>query len=313
MTKQKLDRKRALAWRVLLTLALLLAAVYAVVRNWHTVDGSLRVARGSDPVWLAAALLLMALTFCIAAAVYGVLALHRLRYWQTWLVSLAGAFVNRLLPSGLGGLGLSGVYLYRRGHSPAEATVVVSVNNLLGIAAHVLLLAAIFALRPQVIQALFAGRHIGLSLNVGLAVVLVAGMLTCLPGVRRPLARFMWNLNRSVRHLKLAKVVLALMLSALLTVTYTGILACTARSIGVELGVLQVFIVFSLGMLAGTATPTPGGLVGAEAGLFTGFTAYGVSVLDAGAAVLLFRLVTYWLPLFPGLLALLAGRKNGLI
>ena len=67
------------------------------------------------------------------------------------------------------------------------------------------------------------------------------------------------------------------------------------------------------GMLAGTATPTPGGLVGAEAGLFTGFTAYGVSVLDAGAAVLLFRLVTYWLPLFPGLLALLAGRKNGLI
>jgi len=40
---------------------------------------------------------------------------------------------KRLLPSGIGSLGLNGVYLYKRKHTVAEATVVVSTNNLLGI------------------------------------------------------------------------------------------------------------------------------------------------------------------------------------
>jgi uncharacterized protein (TIRG00374 family) len=66
-------------------------------------------------------------------------------------------------------------------------------------------------------------------------------------------------------------------------------------------------------MLASTATPTPGGLVGAEAGLFAGFVAYGVSAPMAGAAVLLYRFVTYWLPLLPGVLALFLARRRRLV
>ncbi|HEY4160885.1 MAG TPA: lysylphosphatidylglycerol synthase transmembrane domain-containing protein [Candidatus Saccharimonadales bacterium] len=313
MAKQKLDRKRALAWRVLFTLALLVAAVYIVVRNWSTVSGSLRVARGGNPAWLVAALLLMALTFCCSAAVYGVLALHRLRYYQTLLVSVAGAFVNRLLPAGLGGLGLNGVYLYRKGHSPAEATVIVSVNNLLGIAAHLLLLAVLLILRPQTLRGLFSRHHIAIPWGWGVVAVAVLCVVVSLPAVRRPLGRFVRHLAESIRKLKAAKLVPALLLSALLTTIYTGVLVCSARSIGINLGLLQLFVVFSFGMLAGTATPTPGGLVGAEAGLLAGFVAYGVPSADAGAAVLLFRLVTYWLPLVPGVAALVAVRKRRLV
>jgi len=314
MAKQKLDQKRALVWRVLFTVALLLAAVYVLVRNWSTVSGSLRVARGGDPAWLGGALLLMALTFCCSAAVYGVLALHRLHYRQTLLVGMAGAFVNRLLPAGLGGLSLNGVYLYRRGHSPAEATVIVSVNNLLGIAAHVLLLTAVVMIRPQVVRTLFARHHVVVPWGWAVAVtVVICVAASLLPAIRRQLGRFVRHLAQSVRKLNLAKLAPALLFSALLTAAYTGILACSARSIGVELGLLQLFVVFSFGMLAGTATPTPGGLVGAEAGLFAGFVAYGVSSADAGAAVLLFRLVTYWLPLIPGVVALARARNLGLV
>jgi len=66
-------------------------------------------------------------------------------------------------------------------------------------------------------------------------------------------------------------------------------------------------------MLASTATPTPGGLVGAEAGLFAGFVAYGVASPTAGAAVLLYRLVTYCCRLFPGAVALLLARNSKLV
>jgi len=106
---------------------------------------------------------------------------------------------------------------------------------------------------------------------------------------------------------------LALVLSAVLTAAYTFVLYGAVRSIGGSLGLPQVFIVFSFGMLAGTVTPTPGGLVGAEAGLFAGFVAYGTAQPDAAAAVLLFRLITYWLPLIPGVAALWAARTRSLV
>jgi uncharacterized protein (TIRG00374 family) len=105
----------------------------------------------------------------------------------------------------------------------------------------------------------------------------------------------------------------ALLLALLLTATYTALLYVSARSVGINLGVLRTFIVFSLGMLTSTVTPTPGGLVGAEAGLYAGFVAYDAGEVPAGAAVLLFRLVSYWLPLLPGAFALLLAKRRKLL
>jgi undecaprenyl-diphosphatase len=71
-----------------------------------------------------------------------------------------------------------------------------------------------------------------------------------------------------------------------------------------------VFIIFSIGVLAGTVTPTPGGVVGAEAGLAAALVAYGVPAASAIAIALLYRLVTYWLPMVPGFVVFLAIRKK---
>jgi undecaprenyl-diphosphatase len=149
-------------------------------------------------------------------------------------------------------------------------------------------------------------------LLIGLVGVIVAAVLL-LPPVRRKLLRFGSNMLVSVRKLQVRRVLVALCLAVLLTATYTLVLACAAQAVDLELSILQVFIVFSIGMLTATAAPTPGGLVGAEAGLFAGFVAYGVAAAPAGAAVLLYRLVSYWLPLIPGCFALLAARKRKLV
>lgn len=312
MKKHKPATKRALLIRVALSVIVLAAAVYVLAAHWPAVEGSLGVARGASIAWLAVSLLGMVATFGIAAAIYGVLAFRRLHYWQTATVEVAAAFVNRLLPSGLGGLGLHGVYLYKRGHTAAEATVVVSVNNLVGMLAHLLLLATVLAFRPEVIHRFVHGGHVGdWKVLAGLGALLV--VVLALPFVRTRVARFVQNLLASVRKIKPHTVGRALLLAMLLTAVYTMVLFAAARSVGVNLSVLQVFIVFSLGMLVSTATPTPGGLVGAEAGLFAGFVAYGVPAPLAGAAVLLYRLVSYWLPLLPGALALLLARKRQLV
>lgn len=299
--------------RVAVTLTLVAAAAVVLAAHWPTVSSGLKVARGASIGWLVLSLLLMALTFALAAAIYGVLALRPLRYRQTLLVEVGTAFVNRLLPSGIGGLGLHGVYLYRRKHTAAEATVVVSMNNLLGITAHLLLLAALVVWRPGIVQQLFSGHHIGVSWQVLTIVSVCVLGLGSVPKVRRKLIRFGHNVLRSFHRLRLASVCKALGLAAMLTATYTLILLSSVRSIGLPLDVLQVFVVFSIGMLFSTATPTPGGLVGAEAGLFAGLVAYDVPAAQAAAVVLLYRLATYWLPMVPGVVALLVARRHKLV
>ena len=52
------------------------------------------------------------------------------------------------------------------------------------------------------------------------------------------------------------------------------------------------------------ASPTPGGVGAIEAALTAGLTGIGVSAGAAVAAVILYRLATYWLPVLPGWLSL---------
>jgi uncharacterized membrane protein YbhN (UPF0104 family) len=313
MPKQISGKNHGTLIKATFSVALMLAAVGVLGTHWNTVRAGLDATRSARGDLLVYAIILMCVTFMIAAAIYGVLALHRLVYRQTLLIEVASGFVNRLLPSGIGGLGLHGLYLYRKHHSGAEATVVVSANNLIGMAAHLLLLALVILLRPDVVGDILEKYQVGFSWPIALAVLCAIVVATLIPQVRRKLLAFGSTLLQSVGKLRPSQIGKAVVLAVLLTLTYTAVLVMSARSIGISLNQLQIFIVFSLGMLFSTASPTPGGLVGAEAGLFAGFVAYGVSAPNATAAIILFRLVSYWLPLLPGAGALFVARQRRLV
>jgi uncharacterized membrane protein YbhN (UPF0104 family) len=305
--------KSAKWWRVAIGLLLSAAAIYFITTNLKTLRTSISVLSQVQLDWLVLAICLTGLTFCIAAAIYLTLALKPLRYKQTVLIELAAAFTNRLLPAGIGGLGLHGLYLYKRKHTAAQATTVVSINNLLGIFAHLLLIVGLVLLYPETLRQLNGHYHITFHWWYGLIIATVALIGIGLPWLHTRLKDFALNLTRSFRLLRPLKLLRALTLALLLTVTYTFILYATSNALGVALNIIQIFVVFSLGMLAATATPTPGGLVGAEAGLFAGFIAYGIATPSATAAVILYRLVTYWLPLVPGAVALALARQRKLV
>ena len=65
------------------------------------------------------------------------------------------------------------------------------------------------------------------------------------------------------------------------------------------------------GATIGQAAPTPGGLGAVEAALAAGLTAAGLDGGLAVSAVLLFRLVTFWLPTIPGYLSFNWLTKKG--
>lgn len=313
MVKQRVPSKRARLWRVAATLSFLGFAAYWLADNVLGVQRTVAALSHANAEWVVTGIALTVCTFLLAAGIYSVLAIKPLHYPQTLVIEFAAAAANRLLPAGLGGLGLNGRYLYKKGHSVAQATAIVSVNNLLGIGLHLCLLALLIGVRPIVLSQ-FHLPHLSQYYRVYLAVVVLVGtVVVLLPIVSRQLGHFVRNLLVSLHSFSSRRIAWALLLSLALTITYTLILLCAARSVHLQLTLPQLFIAFSAGMLAATASPTPGGLVGAEAGLFGGLVAYGANPVDAGAAVVLYRLLTYWLPLAPGLLALFAAKRRQLV
>jgi undecaprenyl-diphosphatase len=72
-----------------------------------------------------------------------------------------------------------------------------------------------------------------------------------------------------------------------------------------------VVAVYLGGSALAAAAPTPGGLGALEAGLIAGLTSVGQPAAAAVTAVLVFRLVTYWVPVLPGAASFWALRRAG--
>jgi uncharacterized protein (TIRG00374 family) len=61
------------------------------------------------------------------------------------------------------------------------------------------------------------------------------------------------------------------------------------------------------------ASPTPGGLGAIEAALVAGLTGVGIHAGPAVAAVIVYRLSTYWLPIVPGWISWRVLQKRGYV
>jgi uncharacterized protein (TIRG00374 family) len=66
---------------------------------------------------------------------------------------------------------------------------------------------------------------------------------------------------------------------------------------------------FFVGMF-GNLLPVPGGVGGVEGGLIAAFVAFGVDFEQALVAVLVYRAVTFWLPMIPGVIAYFQLRRT---
>jgi undecaprenyl-diphosphatase len=301
--------------RQLLLLLLALIAIYVIVPQFGSFRQSLPLLGQADFQELGAALLAVILTYFAAAGTYWCLALYPLSYVRTLVVEIAGMFVNRLLPAGIGGIGTNYAYLRKSQHNKVEAASVVAVNNVLGVVGHGLLLAIFLALYHQNLPALQLWQIRNPGVVIGI-IGLVAVILLLL------YQRFKWRIVHVLREFahqllvyrhRFGHLLSALACSASLTLCNVMSLWLCVLAMHSYLPFIAVFVVFSFGIALGTATPTPGGLGGVEAGLVAGLVVYHVDGTTALAAVLMFRLLSYWLPLAAGAVAFVYTQRRGYI
>jgi uncharacterized protein (TIRG00374 family) len=90
----------------------------------------------------------------------------------------------------------------------------------------------------------------------------------------------------------------------LLSISYIFCLATCVAAFGDSVPISKIGFVYLTGSALGSIIPTPGGLGAVEFALTAGLTAAGVPSGVAVSSVLLFRLLTFWLPVPLGWAAL---------
>ena len=250
--------------------------------------------------WGIVALALSASTYVGATISLSGFVADRLSFFRTLLVQVAGSFVTLVTPAAVGGAALNIRYLQRRKIPAAVAAASVGVAQVVAFVLHIVLI-VIFA----TIAGSSASEHIqpprwAWFVLAGLVVLALA--VFAIPAGRRELrARVSPMLGQVLpRLLDVAqqprKLALGIGGALLLSLSYILCLAACVAAFGRSVPLASIAVVYLTGSAIGSILPTPGGLGGVEAALTAGLTAAGLPGAVAVSAVLLFRLLTFWLP-----------------
>lgn len=255
--------------------------------------------------WVALGALGAAATFVFAAISLVAAAQRPLALGRSVTVQLAASFAARATPPGLGSAGTSEAYLCANGLSGAAAADAVARTRAAGFAVHASAL-AVFAAITVAARTRTSGLPTrGTVLLITLGVAAIAAAVVWLRGRRFLLARSVVaqvralpSTLRPTRHAGLLVVAQAGLTGALVVALLASSRAAladvpTAATIAVYLAVSAI----------GTLGPFAGGLGVVEPGLAAGLMAVGTDPARAVATVLVFRTLTFWLPVLPAALA----------
>jgi uncharacterized membrane protein YbhN (UPF0104 family) len=293
--------------RTLLTLVASVAAVYLLAGELARASlGSVLHKTNWD--WGVVALALSAATYVAATISLSGYVAQRLEFFRTLLAQVAGSFVTLVTPAAVGGAALNIRYLQRRKVPAAVAAASVGVAQVVGFVLHILLLVIFVAIAGTSATESITPPRWAYYVLAGL--IVAAGVVFALPAGRRLLrARLSPTLGQVLpRLLEVAqqprKLAQGIGGALLLSLCYILCLAACVAAFGRLVPIASIAVVYLTGSAIGSILPTPGGIGGVEAALTAGLTAAGLPGAVAVSAVLLFRLLTFWLPVPFGWVAL---------
>nr|WP_241779962.1 lysylphosphatidylglycerol synthase transmembrane domain-containing protein [Streptomyces natalensis] len=260
-------------------------------------------------MWVLVAVFFSALTYIAAAMSLLGFVTEKVSFVRTVIAQIAGNFVKLVAPAAIGGVALNTRFLQRAGVRSGLAVASVGASQLFGLGSHILLLLAFGYLTgtehaPQISpsRTVIAGL---------LTVAVLVLVVTAVPALRKFVSTRLRSLFAGVvpRMLDILqrprKLIMGIGGMLLLTAANVMCLDASIRAFGGgdKLSYASVAVAFLAGNALGSAAPTPGGVGAVEGALWGALTFSGLAADTALPAVLLFRLMTFWLPVLPGWLA----------
>jgi len=309
-------RLERIRFRSLVTLVATVAAAYLLAGELARVSLG-HVLRVADVRWGVVALALSAVTYVGAALELSGFVAERLNFTRTLLAQLAGSFVTLVTPAAVGSVALNIRYLQRRKIPAPVAAASVGVSQVVAFVLHILLLIVFVAVAGAAAKHPFRPPTWSYFVLAGL--VVLAGVVIAVPAGRRLLrARVQPMLGQVLpRLLEVAqqprKLAEGIGGALLLTLANILCLAACVQAFHGSAAIAGIAVVYLTGSALGSIIPTPGGIGAVEAALTAGLVAAGLHGTEAASAVLLFRLLTFWLPVPFGWAALSYLERQGAI
>ncbi|MEV0093545.1 lysylphosphatidylglycerol synthase transmembrane domain-containing protein [Streptomyces sp. NPDC050738] len=256
--------------------------------------------------WVIAAVFFSAFSYVAAAMSLLGFVPENVSFLRTVMAQIAGSFVKLVAPAAVGGVALNTRFLQRSGIRPGLAVASVGASQLFGLASHITLLMVFgYITGTESTADLSPSRTVIAGL---LTAAVLALVVTAVPFLRKFVVTRVRSLFAGVipRMLDVLqrprKLLTGIGGMLLLTATFVMCLDSSIRAFGEgnNLSYASIAVVFLTANAVGSAIPTPGGVGAVETALTTALVIAGLPAGVAGAAVLLYRLLTFWLPVFPG-------------
>ncbi|MFF1654241.1 YbhN family protein [Streptomyces sp. NPDC058255] len=289
---------RRIPWHAGIGLVVVLCAAYFARRHWPVIaTGAGRLA-SADRGWLLVATVATVATWvCSALAQQGAVA-RSLPAGRLVAVQFAASAANHVLPAGLGAGAVNLRFLTRCGLPVTRSATALAVKATAGSVVRGCLIAVLALACPGTLRI----PHVSTTAwavtvtVVAAAVVLVAG----------PLRRVLRAVLADVRavHEAPARAVALWGGSLAFASLHAAVVIAVTQAIDLPLPPAQVALAYLAASSAAVLLPTPGGIGSLDAALALALTLAGAPGSAAASTVLGYRLLTVWLPLLPGLVAL---------
>ncbi|MBC9713062.1 flippase-like domain-containing protein [Streptomyces sp. TRM66268-LWL] len=294
---------------ILSVLPLLFIGTWAAL-DWDAVrDGTARLA-SADPGLLFLAVVFTGLCSVSASFIRQGAIPERLPPGRLLASQFAAGAANHVLPAGLGAHAVTLRFLQARGIPLARATASLALYSLVKPVAKFALILVFLVAFPDTLPVrellptgetflIIAGCAAG-------ALVTVALVLKFVHPLRRPLMTFLGTALTDARllHSRPSRVLALWGGAAALPLFQAATLAAVAASLGVPLPWTHVIFAHLAASAMVGAVPAPGGIGPVDAAMVFTLVVFGTPMALATATVIGYRVISGWLPLLPGALAL---------
>jgi len=323
--------------QTLVGVALVVAAIYVLLPNLIGLDDAIAQLGDASPIWVVIAVGFMVLSFAAYVSLFrgvvGERVLH-LEFREAYQITLAGLAATRLFSAGgAGGIVLTYWALRKAGMSRQESAT--------RMIAFLVLLYGVYVVALVIFGVLlWAGvlpgnAPTGLTIVpavIGLGVVAAFLLMALVPGdLRRRLARFRRGslVGRAMHRLATVPETIArgtrtafayireprqgapAVLGAIgWWAANIAILWASFEAFGLSVPIAVLVQGFFVGTLANFFPFAPAGVGAVDAGLIGAFVLFGLPDSTVFVAVLMYRLIAFWVPIPPGIIAFLQLRKT---
>jgi glycosyltransferase 2 family protein len=290
-------------YRNLLLAAVSIVALYLLIPQFSQVDFSSILTQASWN-WMLLAVLAKALSYGVSATNLLAFVKQKISFLRTTLAQVSASFATLVTPPTLGTVAINVRFLQKSGVKPAQAGATVGVVQVVTFLVHVALL---------LIMAVVVGSQSDLTFrpNETLLVILVLFIffIVILLSVSKVRA---WLFSKTKPFLEQVapainvviqepkRLMLGILSGLTLNLVYSFAFYASIKAFGGEITFATAAFVYLAGASIGQLAPVPGGIGAVEATLIAALTATGLPSGIALSGVLLYRVVTFWIPVIPG-------------